>query len=410
MSSHDEMPDDELWERSQSEDVSDRADSLMELAHRARNRSDYEVAKNLYGSALDLFIELGRETDAGIANYSLGYSLYRLYKFEEAVKSLTESLSRGREINDSKTIAYSAGPLGDSYSALENTAEAIEAYELAVDAFLEIEEHAQAGINALSLGELYGIQGRQTRALECFIRAFNLFQSGGDGFGGARAKDRMASALIELGDFDQALMHLKDALDVFIFLDRDERIAHAHYRLGWTLNLAGKYLQAEEPLRYAIKSFKENDEFSRAGLAELQLAYSLIFRDLEADHTAAQRLIDRAAAYFDAAGEQVNVLVAHSITAERLMNEGSFFAAAELWRDILNRAISYEDDYSARSARASLSECLFQLGHNTEAKEIFSEINAADWGENKPELDRIERIKHLMLEKMAETLNIELPR
>jgi hypothetical protein len=56
-----------------------------------------------------------------------------------------------------------------------------------------------------------------------------------------------------------------------------------------------------------------------------------------------------------------------------------------------------------------LAECLFQLGQNTEAKEIFSEINAADWGENKPELDRIERIKQLMLEKMAETLNIELP-
>jgi translation elongation factor EF-G len=49
------------------------------------------------------------------------------------------------------------------------------------------------------------------------------------------------------------------------------------------------------------------------------------------------------------------------------------------------------------------------LSSITEAKEIFSEINAADWGENKPELDRIERIKQLMLEKMAETLNIELP-
>ena len=410
MSSHDEMPEEELWERSQSDDVSDRADSLMELAHQARNRNDYEVAKNLYGSAHDLFVELERETDAGAANYSLGYCLYRLYKFADAVTSLTASLARGREINDAKTIAYSAGPLGDSHSALENTSEAIEAYELAVDAFVDIEEHTQAGINALSLGELYGIQGRQTRALECFIRAFNLFQSGGDGFGGARAKDRMASALIELGDLDQALMHLKDALDIFVFLDRDERIAHAHYRLGWTLNLAGKYLQAEEPLRFAIKSFKENDEFSRAGLAELQLAYSLIFRDLDADHTAAQRLIDRAAAFFDAAGEQVNVLVAHSITAERLMNEGSFFAAAELWRDILNRAVNYEDDYSARSARVSLAECLFQLGQNTEAKEVFSEINAAQWGENKLELERIERIKQLMFEKMAETLNIELPR
>lgn len=410
MSSHDEMPEEELWERSLSEDEVDRADSLMELAHRARNRDDFLVAKNLYGSALDLFEELGRETDAAMANYSFGFCQYRLGEYEEAIASLAKSLERGRELNDSRTIAYSAGPLGDSQSALGNRPEAIEAYDLAVDAYVEIEEYTSAGFNAMSLGELHGLEGRQTRALECFIRAFNVFQSGGDGYGAARAKDRMASALIELGDFDQALMHIKDALQVFTFLDNDERVAHMNYRLGWTLNLAGKYLQAEEPLRLSIKVFRENNDFSRAGLAEVQLAYSLIFRDLEADHTIAQGLLDRAAAYFDAAGEQVNVLVAQSISAERLMLEGSFLAATELWRDILYRAISYEDDYSARSAKASLAECLFQLGQNTEAKEVFSEINPADWGENKPELDRIERIKKLMLDKMAETLNIELPR
>jgi tetratricopeptide (TPR) repeat protein len=220
----------------------------------------------------------------------------------------------------------------------------------------------------------------------------------------------MASALIELGDYDQALMHIKDALEIFTFLDNDERMAHMRYRLGWTLNIAGKHLQAEEPLRSAIRAFRENLDFSRAGLAEVQLAYSLIFRDLEADHSIAQGLLDRAAAYFDAAGEQVNVLMTNSISAERLMNEGAFYSAAELWRDILNRAVNYEDDYSARTARASLAECLFHLGQNTEAKEVFSQINAADWGENKPELDRIERIKQLMFEKMAETLNIEIPR
>jgi tetratricopeptide (TPR) repeat protein len=410
MSSHDEMPEEELWERSQSEDLVDRADSLMELANRARSRDEYQVARNLYGSAFDLFVELGKVTDAGIANYSFGYCQYRLLEYEEAIESLTASLTRGQEFNDSRTIAYSAGPLGDSYSALGSRDEAIAAYELAVDTFVEIEDHFQAGTNCLSLGELHGVEARQTKALECFIRAFNIFQSGGDAYGSARAKDRMASALIELGDFDQALMHIKDSLEVFTFLEKEERIAHMNYRLGWTLNLAGKYLQAEAPLRLAIKLFRENEDWSRAGLAEVQLAYSLIFRELDADHTEAQGLLNRAAAYFDAAGEQLNVLMANSVTAERLMNEGSFVEAAALWRDILSRAISYEDIFSARAARASLAECLFEIGEHTEAKQVFSEIDASEWGENKPELERIERIKKLMFEKLAETLNIEIPR
>jgi tetratricopeptide (TPR) repeat protein len=205
-------------------------------------------------------------------------------------------------------------------------------------------------------------------------------------------------------------MHIKDSLEVFTFLEKEERIAHMNYRLGWTLNLAGKYLQAEAPLRLAIKLFRENQDWSRAGMAEVQLAYSLIFRDLEADQTEAQGLLNRAAAYFEAAGEQLNVLMANSVTAERLMNEGSFVEAAALWRDILNRAISYEDSFSARAARASLAECLFEIGEHTEAKQVFSEIDASEWGENKPELERIERIKKLMFEKLAETLNIEIPR
>jgi tetratricopeptide (TPR) repeat protein len=382
----------------------------MELANRARSRDEYQVAKNLYGSAFDLFVELGKETDAGIANYSFGYCQYRLLEYEEAIESLTASLKRGQEFNDSRTIAYSAGPLGDSYSALGRRDEAIAAYELAVDTFVEIEDHFQAGTNCLSLGELHGIEARQTKALECLIRAFNIFQSGGDAYGSARAKDRMASALIELGDFDQALMHIRDSLEVFTFLEKEERIAHMNYRLGWTLNLAAKHLQAEAPLRLAIKLFRENEDWSRAGLAEVQLAYSLIFRDLDADHAEALGLLNRAAAYFDAAGEQLNVLMANSVTAERLMNEGSFVEAAALWRDILNRAISYEDSFSARAAKASLAECLFEIGEHTEAKQVFSEIDASEWGENKPELERIERIKKLMFEKLAETLNIEIPR
>ena len=410
MSSHNEMSEEELWERSQSEDLVDRADSLMELANRARGRDEYLVAKNFYGSAFDLFVALGKETDAGIANYSFGFCQYRVLEYEEAIESLTASLKRGQDFNDSRTIAYSAGPLADSYSALGRIDQAIAAYDLAVDTFVEIEEHFQAGTNCLSLGELHGIEGRQTKALECFIRAFNIFQSGGDAGGSARAKDRMASALIELGDFEQALMHIKDSLEIFTFMDRDERMAHMNYRLGWTLNLAGKHLQAEAPLRLAIERFREHEDWSRAGLAEVQLAYSLIFRDLEADHTHAQTLLDRAASYFDAAGEQVNVLMANSVTAERLMTEGSFVEAAALWLDILNRAISYEDSYSARVARASLAECLFEIGEHIEGKQVFSEIDASEWGENKTELERIERIKKLMFEKLAETLNIEVPR
>ncbi len=55
--------------------------TLLEPSDRAKNRNDHEVSKNLYESAPDLFIQLGRETDAVIANNRFGYALYGFHKF-----------------------------------------------------------------------------------------------------------------------------------------------------------------------------------------------------------------------------------------------------------------------------------------------------------------------------------------
>ena len=406
MAIHDEMPDEELWALSRSDEPSERADAQMELATRAKARQDWTMAKNLYGSALDIYLELEMDTDIGRATYSLGYSQYRLHDYDEAISSLEAALERGRALNDSTMIAYSAGPLGDSLSALSRLDEAIAAYELAVETFKEIDEGTQAGLQALAMGELHGMLGRQTRALECFILAYNVFQGCGDAFGGARAKDRMAAALVELGDTDQALMHLRDALEVFTFLEEPIMAAQMNYRLGWIVNIAGKYLQAEKPLRKAIREFRDNADWSRTALAETQLAMSLIYRDLEEPSDEAEGMLDRVSAYFEAAGEQANVLMVESISADRLMLAGLYEEAAGLWQDILNRAVEYDDKAAANIARTNLAECLFELGELTKAQEVFAGVDASIWGENKPELERIERVKKLMLQKMSDTLNL----
>lgn len=397
MSNLDEVPDEELWTLSRSEDADVRADALLDLAHRARVRQDWKSAKSLYGSALNLFIELEKDSEIGRANYSYGYCLYRLGEYEEARDVLQTALDRGLTAHDPVVIAYSVGPLGDSLAALDRYEEAVAAYQLAVDAFEEAEEEAQAGINALSMGDLLGVMGEQTRALECFIRAFNLFQRDGDAFGGARAKDRMAAALIELGDYDQAIMHLRSALDVFEFLEVEDRIAYTKYRLGWTLNYAEKYLQSEKPLREAIAYFKSEEDYSRAALAECQLAMSLIYRDHEDAPEEAEAMLDRVAAYFDAAGEQVNVIVTESIVADRLMIAGLWQEAEALWRDLLARTIVYEDAKGSNTARLSLAECLLELGEVQQAEEVFEAVEPELWGENKPELERIEKVKTKLL-------------
>jgi tetratricopeptide (TPR) repeat protein len=409
MSVYEDLSDEELWDRSRSDDLFDRADSLMELGERKLKAEDWALAKNLFGSSYDLYIQQDRNAEAGKATYSFGYCLYSLKEYVDALEALERSLAIGREINDSRVIAFSAGPLGDTLAALERPDEAIELYGLAIDTFAELEEFYSAGINSLSQGELYGVKGMQTSSLASFLRAYNIFQSAGDAFGAARAKDRMASALIELGDYEQALAHIKDALATFEFMEVEERIVHMNYRLGWTHVLAGNDAKARKPLELAVKKFKENKDFSRAALAELELLTALYRLDDDDLADELSQRTDRIRSYFEHAGELHNVCYVDALTAEKLTDIKMFDAAAEIYRDIIDRATAIENKPLIWSSKASLAEVLFHLGRHQEAKKIIGEIDAKDWGENQPELDKLEGVKNLMLEKKVETLNIIVP-
>ncbi len=72
MASHDEMPDEELWALSRSDDPRERADAQMELASRAKARQDWTMSKNLYGSVLSL-MNKGLEVEVVSVPKALAY-------------------------------------------------------------------------------------------------------------------------------------------------------------------------------------------------------------------------------------------------------------------------------------------------------------------------------------------------
>jgi tetratricopeptide (TPR) repeat protein len=192
-------------------------------------------------------------------------------------------------------------------------------------------------------------------------------------------------------------------------MEVEERIVHMNYRLGWTHVLAGNNAKARKPLELAVKKFKENKDFSRAALAELELLTALYRLD---DDDLADELgqrTDRIRSYFEHAGELHNVCYVDALTAEKLTDIKMFDAAAEIYRDIIDRATVIDNKPLIWSSKASLAEVLFHLGRHQKAKEIIGEIDVKDWGENQPELDKLEGVKNLMLEKMVETLNIIVP-
>jgi tetratricopeptide (TPR) repeat protein len=403
-----EMPEDELWNLTHSQDLGERSDALIELGQRKIQEEEWVMAKNLFGSAADILDGLDREVDLTRAIYSMGFCQYRLDEGQEAIQTLRVALKKSQDMGNARSVAYSAGPLADTYANLFYYEEAVEAYEIAVDAFEEIGDLYSAGINALAMGEVHGRKERQTRALEAFIRAFNVFQRSGDAIGAARAKDRMASALVDLNDFDQALMHMKDALHVFEHIDNPERVAYMNYRIGKLLVLAEKYQNAIEPLRKAIKYYRAESDWMQTAYAELSLANALRLIDPLEDNAESEMLFRRLSSFFEAAGSISYSLIIQTMQGDKLADRGQLEAALAIFQDVVNRAIDIDDDDTLMSARTSVAELLFRLGRHTEGREVFAQVDVSHWGENKRELERIESVTALMLTGLTNTLNIEI--
>jgi tetratricopeptide (TPR) repeat protein len=404
----DEMPEQELWDLTHSQDLGERSDALIELGQRKIQEEEWIMAKNLFGSAADILDGLDREVDLTRAIYSMGFCQYRLDEGEEAIQTLKIALKKSQDMGNARSVAYSAGPLADTFANLSYYEEAVEAYQIAVDAFEEIDDLFSAGINALAMGEVHGRNERQTRALEAFIRAFNVFQRSGDATGAARAKDRMASVLVDLDDLDQALMHMKDALHVFEHMENRERVAYMNYRIGKLLVLSEKYHHALEPLRTAIKYYRAESDWMNAAYAELSLANALRLIDPLEDNAESEMLFRRLSSFFEASGSITYSLVIQTMRGDKLADRGQLEAALAIFQDVVGRAIDIDDKDTLMSARTSVAELLFRLGRQTEGREVFAQVDAAHWGENKRELKRIESVTALMLIGLSNILNIDV--
>jgi tetratricopeptide (TPR) repeat protein len=388
----DNSSDADFHELAKSQDLEERGYALMELAHSARKSENWVAARDHYGSALDVYLALGDEAQVASARYSLGFTEVRLKQFGDAVINLSLALERARSFNDSQEIAYICGPLADSLSELGRIDEALEIYELARGAYADLGENGPTGYAELRIGDLLMQQAKPATAREVFEAAYNHFQTEGDGFSAAFARQHLADALIELGLIDDAVRHLHDSLAVFEFLEADERVADSYLRLGIANNKRSRHSIARSHLEVAIRSFRKSDDYVRAAIAEIQHSSAVIFEDLGGSHSAAFSRSERAKQYLIAAGEQEAALEATVIMARSDQLNQRFSSAAATWKVVVEKARQFGLRRLEQSALTNLAECYLELGAFENGRKLLKAVDASAWGESHSEPENYRRV------------------
>ena len=376
----DELSIDELWAlTTEGNETETRAKALIEIAVRARRESNFQDALSAAQAAGDLYAQLDETLEVGRSSYFAGTLCNQLERYEDALEALDRAIEIYRVNATEIMLADAIRAKADALMFLDRLDEAYAERVSAVALYESNEAYTPAGIVSLDLGEAFGRAGAQTKALEHFKEAFRIFQLGGDLIGAGRAHDRIAAALIDLGNLSEAISHLRDALAIFQYIEDESRLTYSKYRLGWTLVTFGENEEALIWLEQAVAEHKANRRFTQAAQADVQRAHAMGSMGRNDEALAIYRAVR---AVFEGAGEHEDAYITDVNIAAKLMEAGDLFSAEESLHRAIRGAAELEDEWLDRAARVRLAELYFQREQFDSALSTIALSDPEAWGEN----------------------------
>jgi tetratricopeptide (TPR) repeat protein len=378
--------DEELWTIAGQDDQGARAEALYELSLRSGRAGDHERAAVLAESCAAQFAELGRPQDEAWALFNRGNALYRLREWNVAEAAYLAAAERFRIYGGEDDLARAQDYAADAAAAAGNGRGALALWDSALALYVSLQDWGQAGVVRLSRGEFLGGSGAQGAALPEFEEARELFRRARQPSNVARADDRIAAALIDLGRPREALTHLTAALDVTQAHGDRDRKAYARYRLGWIQEEIGQHEAALAQLSQAEADYREVED--SAGIAACWARSATAIARLGRDDEAVARL-EQAEHLYDALGLDGQVVQVKSNRAEIWATNGDLARAATMNAEAVTQARVLGDEHLEASISSRLAENLLGLGEPEQALSTLQRAGEIKkWGDDRVEGSR----------------------
>ena len=250
-----------LWERIPQTSGLERANTFYELSARIYARGQYDEALALAESARDIYAELGPiGTSDGLAQaYSaIGYNLNQLKRNSEAATAMSKAVEILRESKSPLAIDL-ACTLGEWWFGSKNYEKTIECMRDCVQEHL-VEGNEGGAANDLHLiGCAYRELNQHEQSLSAFKEARLLFKNLKEVINVARCDQKIAHALIEIGDGESALIAAQKSLDVFVTAHDHRRETYSLLELGKAQILTGQEQEGLDTLERVLEISTESE-------------------------------------------------------------------------------------------------------------------------------------------------------
>lgn len=282
LGSDDIITEEMLWERIPETTGLERANTYYELSARIYARGQYDEALALAETARDIYTELGAVAPSdGLAQaYSaIGYNLNQLKRNSEAAYAMSKAVELLRESKSPLAIDL-ACTLGEWWFGSKNYEKTIECMRECVQEHL-VEGNESGAANDLHLiGCAHRELGQHEKSLEAFREARGLFKNIKEVINVARCDQKIAHALVELGEGEEALSAAQKSVDVFVTAHDNRRETYSLFELGKAQIMVGAEEDGLETLESVLETTAENEWKDFEFIVEIERRISDVLRSL----------------------------------------------------------------------------------------------------------------------------------
>lgn len=372
--------DGDLWKYLEEADTSDKGSIYLELGFRNLGRDNFNEALSCAEAAEVQFVANGDLMGKSVALYLNACALNATGEYEKSIE-YSEKASEGfREYSEESFLGKAAWEIAIANGRMGRFDEAVEAFISSLNLLTSAGENYLVTKVGADYGELLGSYGKQEKALSVFYRTKEVAVTLNSPLEVAHLDDRIAACLIDLARGQEALDHLKSALDVIAYTGGKKDYAQALYRYGWTLQTFSYHNEAIANLEKARDLFYELNDIAQAAECDFQIAHA---RSNRREYEEADAIYSRLREVFKSLGKTESAILCDVNRGMNLHKSGHLEAASNIYRSLLDDPQVQRYGFIQRNLTYSLTRLLNQWGHYTDALKLIETIDIDEIGENK---------------------------
>ena len=352
--------------------------------------------------AFTLTVQMGNQEEQAAALDALGQTYQALNKFDQALRSLQDSLAIKQKLGDKGGAALTMQLMAQVQESLGHVDEALKNYQGALSLHRELGDKQALGGNLMDLGGFYDVHGQYDQALSLTKEALAILRELGDRRNEAACLSNIGSIYLDKADYENALTYFQQGLQVrqqlkdpsqiadslfnvaqtFVGLGQysqgidnylqalelwrkvgDKRgVALASYGLGTLFDYQGRYGAALHAQQDALNNFRDLNERSFT-MAQIESGYgnalSLIGRGTEGGKNLEEALAIARELKNDSLISQIL-----DFQGDRLFYSGDLKGASAVYQDALKAASRSKDRQQTLVARLDLAKIAIQQGRS----------------------------------------------